>query len=224
MELSNSQNWNLLASQTLAITKVRDIPGFLDYYPIQPLEVRTASTVLMIDAASSKIKPTWHTAGWASYYSSVNSVMVRVKSIRYTLNDSTLLVFPRYQEIFPCALILETPTWIEEVSLTVWEYIDRQGSYFTSEVEQLAAKIVGQELILRNASYRNLPDYPDLIETTFVETVKYGQYEVGRFKPIVQGLTLSDPIIQIQPQRLTVIFTGTTRIEPGTVKVKVLES
>jgi hypothetical protein len=224
MELANSQNWNLLTSQTLAITKILDIPGFLEYYPIPPLEIRTASTVLMVDAASSKIKPTWHTAGWASYYSSINNAMVRVKTIRYTLNDPTLLVFPRYQEVFPCSLVLETPKWIEEISLTLWEYIDRKGNYFTSEVETLAARIIGQELVLQNASYYNLPNQPDLVETTFTEFVQYSKYEVGRFRTVGDDLTLSDPIIQMQPNRLIVTFTGDKRIQPGTVKVKITEA
>ena len=196
--------------------------------PFLPIDYIFNSPIIAIRIISVGAQPWWHRAGWFHPILDISGSGIEEPFVgtrrRVYLGNQILrfdnLSSPYQGRFYPVG-------WLPDATVVIWEPDsppEANLDTLSEEVKDLQEKITGEELILRNGSYREVPDEPGLIESTFVESVSFNKYEAGRFKLIVNEQTLSDPIIQMQPKRLVVIFTGNKPIEPGTVKVKITES
>lgn len=185
------------------------------------------SPIIAIRSSSVKAASNWHRAGWFHPILQISGPGIESPFTgarrRVYLGNQILrfdnLGFPYQGHFYPVG-------WLPDATVIAWEPekpVEEDVSTLLEEVKELQEKITGEELILRNGIYREVPDEPDLIESVFIEAVRFDRYEVGRFRLIADERTISEPIIQTRPKQLTVTFTGNRRIEPGTVKTKINE-
>ncbi len=197
-------------------------------YPFLPIDYSFQSSIIAIRVICQAAPPSWHRAGWFHPILQIAGPGIEEPFTgtrrRLYLGNQILrfdnLTLPYEGRFYPVG-------WLPDATVIAWEpdsVLDADVTSLLEEVKDLQEKVTGEELILRNGNYREVPDEPGLIESTFVESVPFDRYEAGRFKLIATEQTLSDPIIQMQPKRLIVIFTSNRRIEPGTVRVKITES
>lgn len=224
MDLGNTQNWQLVLSGTKRVTNRKEYASVTFYDRIPELRVRVVSPVVLIDLESESSRSTWYTGAWVGFYvpTKGGSYSLAESGKTCRLNDETLLIFNQPTEIIPYAISLRFPWWLEDVAYQVWQYIDDSGRYFSSTLlERIADTIEGQIITLQNVSYSGVEGQPDLIRSTFTEPVKYDRYDVGRFYFKESGNNVPDPIIDKNPQRLTVTFTSKERFFANTITVRI---
>jgi hypothetical protein len=223
MDLGNSQNWQLVLSGTKQVTNRKVYASMITYDKIPEIKTRVASPILSVNLSSETAKSTWYLGAWAGFYVPVrNTYMLAESAKACRLNDETLLIFNQPTEDVPYSLSLRFPWWLEDVAYQVWQYVDNSGRYFSSTLlERLTDMVEGQTITLNNVSYSSVEGQPDLIVSTFVESVKYDLYEVGRFYFKDSGANVPDPLIDKNPKSLTVSFTSESRFLPNSITVRV---
>lgn len=185
------------------------------------------SPIIALRISSVKAAPNWRWAGWFHPILQISGPGIETPftgaSRRVYLRSQILrfdnLGLPYQGEFYPVG-------WLPDVTIIAWEPedpVEEDVTTLLEEVKELQEKITGEELVLRNGIYREVPGEPDLIESVFVEAVRFDKCEVGRFRLIADERTISEPIIQTRPRQLIVTFTGTRQIEPGTIKTKITE-
>jgi hypothetical protein len=175
-----------------------------------------------VNLSSETAKSSWYLGANVGFYVPVRNTYMLAESAKCRLNDETLLVFNQPTEDIPYSLSLQFPWWLEDVAYQVWQYVDNSGRYFSSTLlERLTDMVEGQTITLNNVSYFSVEGQPDLIVSTFVESVKYDLYEVGRFYFKDSGANVPDPLIDKSPKRITVSFTSESRFLPNSITVRV---
>lgn len=132
LQLSDGRNWNLILSQSRAVTYYPDrvLSGSLyEYDPIQPIYVSPQSHLLLVGTRSESALPYWFLGARASQFLYVSplgtsydvSGIQAEESKKVGLNQITLIKFQDYG-VSPYVLELKIPHWIEDIQIDVWEY------------------------------------------------------------------------------------------------------
>ena len=125
LNLLDPASWNQVYTE--ARTAVQATPQGA-YIPIPAFEVPITmhSRVFVIKAICINTKPRWRFAGnlkprVAAPIAGINSSPVEVASFYIQLNRTKLIVLPAF--VTDYNLVLETATWLKDLSITIWEYV-----------------------------------------------------------------------------------------------------
>lgn len=200
MDLSNPQNWLLVTDQIKTIRVINQTLYLLDF-----TDVQVTSPVLMVALDSYSAKPHWRRGGYATLFGQVNGRQSRIGDREFCeLFQNNYLKFPYLgEEVIPFTLRIDYPSYLKDISVQVWQYIDQSGKYISPELEP----ILGETLNLTLVDTDSFQEGNGILyQSRFEGFTKYSTYEVGRFKRGNQ--TLSDPIIQAEPGKVVAIFTN----------------
>jgi len=220
MDLNNPEKWSLIYSELFRVS-IRGVQGTTTYYtPIPDVRVNCSSPILQVKIYSNAAKTHWQLGAWANLFCSVNSTYSMIGEQRKPckINNPTLLQFGQPTQQIPYNLQLSFPYWLEEISLEIFEYLEPSGVYPSDA--GLVKIIQGTDYLLVNPSYGSIPG-SDLQISRFTLSLPFSQYEVGRFRSIVDGEIIADPLLDVKPFDLTAIFTSNRRIGSGEFNVNI---
>lgn len=127
-DFGNRLNWDLLSRSTRVQRPIPTRPN--SYLRIPDLSIACVSPILMIGVKSSTAEPYWIHGGWASMnlltIPSVTTEFTAVvedvaSSVQCKLGRLNLVRFPDLN-LYPYLLIFQTPYWLEDIYLEVWQY------------------------------------------------------------------------------------------------------
>ena len=144
-ELGNSSNWDLLYTanhKAIPTTTKRD-----QYFPIPEITIPFLidSNILAVHVASISAKRNWHFAGILNQKIRIGLSIggspdaVAESSRKISLNQIQLLTFRELTDTY--AVTFKTPFWINNITLTVWEYIGAVSDTTEILIQNLKADI-----------------------------------------------------------------------------------
>ncbi|MEH1810886.1 MAG: hypothetical protein V7K26_00095 [Nostoc sp.] len=125
LNLLDASSWNQVYTQSKNAVQVTPLGG---YIPIPAFEVPVImhSRVFVIRNICINTRPRWRFAGnlksrVAAPIAGINSPPVEIASFYIQLNRTKLIVLPVFVNNYD--LVLETATWLKDLSITIWEYV-----------------------------------------------------------------------------------------------------
>lgn len=131
-DLATRNNWELVLNDKRVVTPLpnsqTDLGGF-SYTPIPPIYAVCSTSTVLVGTYSASAKPYWFLGARISQFLYVSPSMsanfiggVQAGASRSAgLNRLNLFKFDDY-DIYPYALSIETPYWIEDIYIEVWQY------------------------------------------------------------------------------------------------------
>lgn len=131
-DLATRDNWELVLSDSRVVTPIpnsqTDYGGY-SFTPIPPVYAVCNTNTVLVGTFSQTAKPYWFLGGRVSQFLSVSPSLssnfisgVQAGASRNVgLNRLNLLKFDDY-DIYPYTLSIDTPYWLEDIYIEVWQY------------------------------------------------------------------------------------------------------
>lgn len=131
LQLANENNWQNIWSESFQAEPVAN--NLARYRPIEEISVPVLfnRNVIAVYAVSSTAKPRWKFAGLLKQKLQLGLIVgglpdaVGVKIRKIWLNQVTLIEFENLADSY--AVSFDIPYWLEQISLTVWQYTGPQA-------------------------------------------------------------------------------------------------
>ena len=145
LQLTTQGNWNQIYDESRSAVPMSPVGG---HYPIPAFEIPFLfdKHIIAVRCLSTSAKATWRFAGTLSQRfragtggstSPLPILDAEILSLR--LNRSRLVVFKQYTQQYE--LLFESPPWIKDMRLSIWQYIGEQSD----STEDLLRELLGFE-------------------------------------------------------------------------------
>lgn len=125
LNLLDPASWNQVYTESRTAVQATPLGAHI---PIPAFEIPIVmhSRVFVIKTTCVQTKPRWRFAGnlkprIAAPIAGIVSPPVEIASLYIQLNRTKLIVLPSF--VTDYNLVLETPTWLKDLSITIWEYV-----------------------------------------------------------------------------------------------------
>lgn len=229
MNLTNQADWIIVYEQGLSVLYHRDERSVYRYLPLKPVTVSVPSPVVHVLTDSLvQVPDSWRTAGWLEFEHRLFNHPNRYEDERHVrLNKGNLYLWQDLDLPLPYNLTMRFPYWLEKVRLTIRCYIDKSGRYISDpDIEKLREEVEGKTYLLGDpaiggVTYATNSVDPTLVDSIFTINVPLERYQVGAFRDASTGRFVKNPYYEINPYRLTAIFTSKTQVQPGVITVDI---
>lgn len=145
LQLTSQGNWNQIYDESRSAVPATPSGG---HTPIPAFEIPFLfdKHIIAVRCLSPSAKPTWRYAGTLSQRfqagtggSASTLPTLDATSLSLRINRSKLVVFKKYTQQYE--LLFESPPWIKEMRLTIWQYVGTESD----STEDLLRELLGFE-------------------------------------------------------------------------------
>lgn len=140
VDFSQANQWIQLYNQQFQAQRISPKA----YIPLQPvpIPIQADHRFLAAGCTSTSARPSWNLGGWLtpSFDSGRGDLGdVGLGRLGVPLKGKKLLVLPQYSTAYK--LLFEVPYWIEDVNLTIFQYVGTEGDSTEALIVQALASL-----------------------------------------------------------------------------------